>query len=93
MKRLTPMDIFNQDFKHVFRGYRMEEVNRFLDLVIQNYEDVLQENEHLKEQIKQLKKNPPVPSAGQGQYEDIIREMLQRIDHLEHTVHIIKKVE
>lgn len=38
MQRLTPRDIFNKDFKSSIRGYDVDEVNEFLDLVIQNYE-------------------------------------------------------
>jgi DivIVA domain-containing protein len=89
MKRLTPMDIFNKDFKHVLRGYDIEEVNEFLDHVIQNYEDVLEENEQLKEQMKQLEKNQAVHPLGQEQvrkYDDLIREILHRIDRLENRV-------
>jgi DivIVA domain-containing protein len=89
MKRLTPMDIFNKDFKHVLRGYDTGEVNEFLDHIIQNYEDVLEENEQLKEQMKQLEKNQAVYPLGQEQvrkYDDLIREILHRIDRLENRV-------
>ncbi|MBA4493209.1 DivIVA domain-containing protein [Paenactinomyces guangxiensis] len=87
MKRLTPMEIFNKDFKHVMRGYDIDEVNEFLDLVIKSYEDVLQENEYLKEQLRAAKKqntgrNNRVQEQT-GQYDEIIREILARIDRLE----------
>jgi DivIVA domain-containing protein len=92
MKRLTPMDIFNKDFKHVIRGYDIEEVNEFLDQVIKSYEDVLQENEYLKEQIRQLKKNQAsarphaVQETQAGQYDEVIREILMRLDRLEQYI-------
>jgi len=88
MKRLTPMEIFNKDFKHAIRGYDIEEVNEFLDLVIKNYEDVLQENEYLKEQIRKLKKNPAQRKGVEPalQHDEIIDEILQRIERLEQIV-------
>jgi DivIVA domain-containing protein len=86
MKRLTPMDIFNKDFKQSIRGYDINEVNEFLDQVIKSYEDVLQENEYLKEQIRQLKANKaskPVQERPSGEYDQVIQEILMRIDRLE----------
>ncbi|MBA4603136.1 DivIVA domain-containing protein [Thermoactinomyces mirandus] len=88
MKRLTPEDIFNKDFKHVLRGYDIEEVNEFLDLVIQSYEDVLEENEYLKEQVKKLKKGggKPFPGRSADPYDPIIKEILVRLEKLEKIV-------
>lgn len=90
MKRLTPMEIFNKDFKQSIRGYDIDEVNEFLDLVIKSYEDVLQENEYLKEQIRQLKKTGTgrqhAVSDRAGQYDEIIHEILARLDRLEQMV-------
>jgi DivIVA domain-containing protein len=86
MKRLTPMDIFNKDFKQSIRGYDINEVNEFLDQVIKSYEDVLQENEYLKEQIRQLKSNKAsrtVQEHPSGEYDQVIQQILMRIDRLE----------
>ncbi|MBD1371201.1 DivIVA domain-containing protein [Hazenella sp. IB182357] len=87
MKRLTPMDIFNKDFKHVMRGYDIEEVNHFLDVVIRNYEQLIQENEQLKEQISLLKKNQnnttSRQSSNQGDYDEVIHDILRRLDRIE----------
>lgn len=49
--KLTPMDINNKEFKKVLRGYSSEEVDEFLDEVVENYEDVYKENSRLKESI------------------------------------------
>jgi DivIVA domain-containing protein len=81
-KRLTPLDIVNKDFKTSMRGYDKDEVNEFLDLVIQSYEEVLQENEYLKQQLQ---------SGGSGksggvnlsEYDAVINEILTRIERLE----------
>ncbi|MBA4543915.1 MULTISPECIES: DivIVA domain-containing protein [Thermoactinomyces] len=86
MSRLTPMDIFNKDFKHAIRGYDIEEVNEFLDLVIKNYEEVLQENEYLKDQIKKLKKNQGGSGAAANQNDDLMDQILMRLERLEQIV-------
>ncbi len=48
---LTPLDIYNKEFKHSFRGYQEDEVNEFLDEVVRDYEALLRENQELKEQL------------------------------------------
>lgn len=48
---LTPLDIYNKEFKHGFRGYQEDEVNEFLDEVVRDYEAILSENAQLKEQL------------------------------------------
>lgn len=87
MKRLTPMDIYNKDFKHSIRGYDVEEVNEFLDLVIQSYEDVLQENEYLKQQIEQLKQQQETSNQGGiGKRDALVEDLLLRVERLEKIV-------
>ena len=49
--KLTPMDINNKEFKRGFRGYNPEEVDEFLDEVIENYEQLYKDNSKLKEKI------------------------------------------
>ncbi|MBB6621815.1 DivIVA domain-containing protein [Clostridium gasigenes] len=49
--KLTPMDINNKEFKKVLRGYKSEEVDEFLDEVVENYEEVFKENSRLKESL------------------------------------------
>ncbi|SFS81360.1 DivIVA domain-containing protein [Marininema halotolerans] len=56
MERLTPRDIFNKDFKTTRKGYNVDEVNEFLDVVIKNFEDLLEENLQLKEELKKERK-------------------------------------
>lgn len=49
--KLTPMDINNKEFKKVLRGYSAEEVDEFLDEVVENYEEVYKENSRLKDSL------------------------------------------
>ena len=49
--KLTPMDINNKEFKRGLRGYNAEEVDEFLDEVVENYEEMYKENSNLKEKV------------------------------------------
>lgn len=52
--KLTPMDINNKEFKKGIRGYNPEEVDEFLDEIVDNYEEMYKENANLKEKIQIL---------------------------------------
>ncbi len=49
---LTPVDIHNQEFGRSFRGYDMEEIDDFLDQVVNDYEKLYRENNQLKREIE-----------------------------------------
>ncbi|WP_290656878.1 DivIVA domain-containing protein [Anaerovibrio sp.] len=49
---LTPVDIHNQEFSRSFRGYDMEEIDDFLDQVVNDYEKLYRENNQLKREIE-----------------------------------------
>lgn len=49
--KLTPMDINNKEFKKGLRGYNPDEVDEFLDEVVENYEELYKENATLKEKL------------------------------------------
>ncbi|MGG5462474.1 DivIVA domain-containing protein [Clostridium sp. B9] len=50
--KLTPMDINNKEFKRVLRGYCPEEVDEFLDQIVEEYEILFKENTSLKEKLE-----------------------------------------
>lgn len=50
--KLTPMDINNKEFKRVLRGYCPEEVDEFLDQIVEEYEILFKENTSLKERLE-----------------------------------------
>ncbi|MGL4772641.1 MAG: DivIVA domain-containing protein [Clostridium sp.] len=52
--KLTPMDINNKEFKKGLRGYNSEEVDEFLDEVVENYEEIYKENSKLKDKVNAL---------------------------------------
>lgn len=49
--KITPMDISNKEFKKVLRGYDSEEVDEFLDKIVEEYEVLFKENAILKEKM------------------------------------------
>ncbi|WP_102400888.1 DivIVA domain-containing protein [Haloimpatiens massiliensis] len=48
---ITPVDINNKEFKRCFRGYDVDDVDEFLDLIVEDYEKVYKENISLKEKL------------------------------------------
>jgi len=47
------MDIHNQEFSKVFRGYDEDEVNEFLDQIIKDYELVLREKKEIEQKLEE----------------------------------------
>ena len=51
------MDIHNKDFKRSFRGYHEDEIDDFLDKVVNDYEKLFRENDRLKEDLARAQKD------------------------------------
>ena len=51
--KITPLDIQQQQFRVRFRGFDMVEVDNFLDLAANEFEELLRENNRLKEEDHQ----------------------------------------
>jgi cell division initiation protein len=49
---ITPSDIENKDFTKVVRGYKEEEVDEFLDLIILDMEKLIKENQQLNKELE-----------------------------------------
>ncbi len=52
--RITPLDIYQQEFKRALRGVDPDEVEDFLERVADDYEQLIKENASLKERIESL---------------------------------------
>ncbi|WP_300381764.1 DivIVA domain-containing protein [Clostridium sp.] len=52
--KLTPMDISNKEFKKSFRGYDSDEVDEFINEIIENYEELYKENSRMKENLSRV---------------------------------------
>ncbi|WP_067922105.1 MULTISPECIES: DivIVA domain-containing protein [Alicyclobacillus] len=51
---LSPLDIHNKEFSRSFRGYDEDEVDDFLERVMQDYELLIRQNKELEERIADL---------------------------------------
>ncbi len=49
---LTPVDINNKEFEKGFRGYKQDDVDDFLDQVVNDYEMLYRDNNRLKKEIE-----------------------------------------
>ena len=49
--RITPLDIQQKQFPMKFRGFNVDEVYSFLEMIREDLEDILRENASLKEQL------------------------------------------
>lgn len=52
---LSPLDIHNQEFRRVLRGYSEDEVDDFLDRVVSDFEALLKQNAQLKDECEELR--------------------------------------
>ena len=52
--RITPLDIQQKQFPMKFRGFDIEEVYAFLEIIREEMEDLLRENASLKENLQRL---------------------------------------
>ena len=88
--QLTTKDILEKDFKSGLRGYSPEEVDKFLDVIIKDYETfqaeiqkLRQENQKLKQELSQQSIEPRRPAVTQGQTN---YDILKRLSNLEKHV-------
>lgn len=91
--QLGAKDILEKDFKTAMRGYNQEEVDEFLDVIIQDYEFLQQEIEKLQMENERLKKNtdqaPRQRSAATpapAQNHQVNYDVLKRLSNLEKAV-------
>lgn len=85
--QLNGKDILEKNFKTAMRGYNQEEVDEFLDVIIQDYEyfqeeitRLQQENDRLRKQSDQTRVRPNT-SNHQVNY-----DILKRLSNLEKAV-------
>ncbi len=54
--RITPLDIQQKQFAQKFRGFDMEEVDSFLELLREEMEELLRDNANLREESRRFEK-------------------------------------
>ncbi|GAA0480787.1 cell division regulator GpsB [Salinibacillus aidingensis] len=88
--QLTTKEILEKDFKTAIRGYNQEEVDQFLDIVIQDYEALQGEIERLTEENQRLKSgqngNTRVRQSQQPATANVNYDVLKRLSNLEKAV-------
>ena len=95
---LTMKDILEKDFKIDTRGYRMQEVDEFLDNIIRDYnsyENIISnlknENQKLNDEVVSLRQELRILKSNietvKGNEKEITNvDLLRRISHLENVI-------
>ncbi len=98
---LTSRDILEKEFKIDTRGYRPQEVDRFLDLIIKDYEEMksiikelerdkkqlVEDNISLKQEIRNLKTKIEVLKESDTVGTGTTADVLRRISKLEKIIY------
>lgn len=99
---LSPEEIYEKDFKLDARGYRPQEVDNFLDIVIKDYTEFMRiikgfekelgalnnENKELKQQIRQLQTELDSTESSDASNSGVSNvDLLRRISQLEKFVY------
>ena len=92
---LTIKDILEKEFKIDARGYRLQEVDKFLDIIIKDYNEynniikeldkerksLLQENQELKQEVRNLKSSIEAVKLDEKEITNV--DLIRRISQLE----------
>ena len=106
--KFMPQDILEKNFKIDTRGYRLKEVDQFLDDIIGDYEqflniintlekekaDLITENMNLKQELRNSKLNMEVASSSVKNTGEVTNlDILKRLSQLEKMVYGTKSNE
>ena len=95
---LSGSEILEKEFKIDARGYRLQEVDKFLDIVIHDYNeynsiikelaiqnnDLAEENEKLKTEIRNLKSNLDALKYAEKEVTNV--DLIRRVSQLEKII-------
>lgn len=95
---LTMQEILEKEFKIDARGYRPQEVDKFLDIIIKDYneynniiraydrerKELLEENKNLKNEVRNLKSSIDAARIGEKEITNI--DLIRRISQLEKII-------
>ena len=98
---LTSKDILEKEFKIDTRGYRPQEVDKFLDVIIRDYEEffaiikeiesdkkeLIEDNIKLKQEIRTLRTKLDVLREDSGNTEVSNADLLRRLSNLEKLIY------
>lgn len=97
---LSSRDILEKEFKIDTRGYCMQEVDRFLDVIIKDYEEMnniirslssekkelIEDNIRLKQEVRNLRTKLDVVTDGSGEGSSTA-DVLRRLSNLEKYIY------
>ena len=95
---LTMQDILEKEFKIDARGYRLQEVDKFLDVIIKDYNEynniiraldkdrktLIEENQALKNEVRNLKSSIEAAKIGDKEITNV--DLLRRVSQLEKII-------
>ena len=95
---LTMQDILEKEFKIDARGYRLQEVDKFLDIIIKDYNEynniirdlekdkklLIEENQMLRNDVRNLKSSIDAAKIGEKEITNV--DLLRRISQLEKII-------
>ena len=95
---LTANEILEKEFKIDARGYRLQEVDKFLDIIIKDYQEynniinalernrraLLEENRELKQEVRDLRGSIEAAKGSEKEITNV--DLLRRISQLEKIV-------
>ena len=95
---LSIQEILEKEFKIDPRGYRLQEVDKFLDIIIKDYNEynniiksyeketqiLIRENQELKQEIRNLKDSIEAAKFGEKEVTNV--DLLRRISQLEKII-------
>lgn len=95
---LSIQDILEKEFKIDTRGYRLQEVDKFLDIIIRDYNEynniikalekerksLITENQELKQEIRNLKASIEAVKSEEKEITNV--DLLRRISQLEKII-------
>ena len=98
---LTSRDILEKEFKIDTRGYRPQEVDRYLDIIIKDYEEMksiindlerdkkelLEDNIRLKQEIRNLRTKIEVLTENSKEGNTTNADVLRRLSNLEKYIY------
>ena len=89
--QLSGKDIFEKEFKTVMRGYNQNDVDEFLDAIIQDYDAFNQEIKRLQQENEKLRRNSTeqqqqTRTRAPQQNTQVNYDVLKRLSNLEKAV-------
>lgn len=95
---LSAQEIFEKEFKIDARGYRLQEVDKFLDIVIHDYNEYnsiikelaiknnkfQEENDKLKQEVRNLKSNLDALKYAEKEVTNV--DLIRRVSQLEKII-------